>query len=685
MTSEVACGYVGGGIHPRTILAGSARTCFGGAVRTTLDVTIQRQSEPIGRRVFSSLVEGPGEPHQWRDDLGVLADSSVTDLALPPLDSHGSEGSGGFGGCGGPGGPGGSGGFGGARSGGSGALDDRLVGARALLRLVHLTDTHVIDASSPARAEYVELAAATDARWDIMVPMFRPHELLQQHALAAMVDTINALDCAPVSGDPLDVVIVTGDCIDNAQRNELNAYLALLEGGVVHLPYDGVQSVAACDGKETATGLEGKREPGAGAGAEFRAGARTGAKVRAGAEFRAGAGVGAGAGAGARAAISGEIGAEVRIEVVGEAGLDIDDGGFWCPDPSVDDHWKRAYGFPSYPGLLKALDEPIVSVGLKHPWLGVVGNHDWLRQGTAKTSAALEAIAVGSEKSTGMPPGFLPEDALTAYLEEPASYNVGASVRSVHADLERVGISAPEFIRAHIDSDSRKAQSEVLYRDATRGHGFGDDVNSLRPDYVADFGAVRIIAIDTNHPAGHYQGSVGLAQLAWLEERLSEAKDVYVLLASHHPTEALTNETRAVGFANDRVSADPVAAVLHRHPCVLGWLTGHRHHHRVKAHRDPLGVNAGFWEITTSSIIDWPSQARILEVLQLADGQIVLASTVLDHHGTIDPGQQAAESLVGLAGAHREIAAANAVQRGESFLRRAPGRPGDRNVILPVR
>jgi metallophosphoesterase (TIGR03767 family) len=554
-----------------TVLAGTARTCFGYAVRTTLDVTIHRKSEPIGRRVFSTLVEGPGEPHQWRDDLGISRASGVPGQV--PF-----EGS-----------------------------NDRLAGAEALLRLVHLTDTHVIDASSPARAEYVELAAPTDARWDIMVPMFRPHELLQQHALAAMVDTINTIDVAPVSGEPLDVVIVTGDCVDNAQRNELKAYLALLDGGSVCLPYDGVQSVAAC------------------------------------------------------------------------AESTSHDSGFWCPDPSVDDYWKRAYGFPSYPGLLEAIDLPLVSKGLQLPWLGVVGNHDWLRQGTAKTSNALEAIAVGAEKMTGMPPGFLPEDALVAYLEEPASYNVGATTRAVRADPDRVGITTDEFIRAHIESDDRSPCGAV------RGHGFGVDVNSLRPDYVADFGAVRIIAMDTNHPAGHYQGSLGLAQLAWLEERLVEAKNVYVLLASHHPTEALTNQTQAEGFANDRVLADPVAEVLHRHSCVIGWLTGHRHHHRIKAHRDPLGVNPGFWEITTSSIIDWPSQARILEVLQLADGEIVLASTVLDHHGTIDPGPQAAESLLGLAGAHREIAAANAVQRGESFLRRAPGRPGDRNVILPVR
>ena len=584
--------------------------------------TIQRVLAPQGQRVHSKLTEGPGEPHLWRDDLGVDLSIGVTDRSSGRVDvtesrtlnsaDTGAVGDrsveGDFDADGGP-----------TIRGGSNALADRLAGARALLRLVHLTDTHVIDASSPARAEFVQLAAASDPRWEIMVPMFRPQELLQQHALAAMVSTIRAARFAPVSGDPLDVVIVTGDCIDNAQRNELDAYLALLDGGTVHLAYEGVQSVAWNSALGDGASRDLVREP----------------------------------------------------------------GRFWCPDPSFDDYWKRAYGFPSFPGLLEAIDTPIVSEGLGIDWLGVVGNHDWLRQGTAKTTPKLEEIAVGSLKSTGIPPGFLPDDALTAFLEEPASYNVGAPTRLVRADAGRAGIASDDFIRAHIESAARAEGDRGVGR--VRGHGFGDDVNQIRPDYVADFGEVRIIAIDTNHSAGHYQGSVGRAQLLWLEDRLIESKNVYVLIASHHPTEALTNETKAPGFADDRVLAGPVAALLHRHACVIGWLTGHRHHHRVKAHRDPQGVNPGFWEITTSSIIDWPSQARIVEVLQLADGQIVLASTIIDHDGVVDPGLGAAESLLGLAGVHREIAAANAVQRGESFLRRAPGRTLDRNVILPVR
>ena len=646
-------------------------------MRTTLDVTIQRDIEPVGRRVFSKLVEGPGEPHQWRDDLGVLggsadvsssadsagsdatkgnglprasefaaglpgvafaslpdsslsdssvtvsgaSDSSLSDSSVTGSSETGSSvmGSSVMGSS-----EMGSSETGLGVSGLGTSVSDRLVGARALLRLVHITDTQVIDASSPARAEFVELAAATDSRWDIMVPMFRPHELLQQHALAAMVETINALDVAPISGERLDVVIVTGDCVDNAQRNELNAYLALLDGGSVCLPYDGVQSVAACTNALVDDPIVDSPMKGLGDGDTSRAD-----------ELLQGAG-GPYATETAHGASGGIVGRLVGEGADGSLGSGVDrqvdsgnGGGFWCPDPSVDDHWKRAYGFPSYPGLLEAIDSPVVSPGLKFPWLGVVGNHDWLRQGTAKTSAALEAIAVGSQKATGIPSGFLPEDALVAYLEEPASYNVGAPTRRVRADPDRVAITSEEFIRAHIESEGRVAalevtafsgnpigpilgldmseegdrgiavsgvaiRSDVNMTAATRGHGFGADVNVLRPDYVADFGAVRIIAIDTNHPAGHYQGSVGLAQLAWLEERLIEAKDVYILLASHHPTEALTNETKAEGFVDDRVLADPVAEVLHRHPCVIGWLTGHRHRHSIKACRDPLGTNPGF-------------------------------------------------------------------------------------------
>ena len=54
--------------------------------------------------------------------------------------------------------------------------------------------------------------------------------------------------------------------------------------------------------------------------------------------------------------------------------------------------------------------------------------------------------------------------------------------------------------------------------------------------------------------------------------------------------------------------AAPLLEVVHRHPCVVLWLTGHRHIHRITPRP---GAAGGFWEITTASIIDWPSDEHM--------------------------------------------------------------------------
>ena len=43
-------------------------------------------------------------------------------------------------------------------------------------------------------------------------------------------------------------------------------------------------------------------------------------------------------------------------------------------------------------------------------------------------------------------------------------------------------------------------------------------------DAVIDTEHVRVILLDTNHPAGDCEGSIGAAQLEWLEARLSEVE-----------------------------------------------------------------------------------------------------------------------------------------------------------------
>jgi metallophosphoesterase (TIGR03767 family) len=466
---------------------------------------------------------------------------------------------------------------------------------KVLASLVQITDLHVLDASSPARAEHTQLLAK-DPKWRIMLPMHRPYELLTNHALAMMVESIRRNPVAPVTGTPFDIALVTGDCIDNAQRNELDAYLSILCGGVVSMPYDGVQSVVA---GETA---------------------------------------------------------------------------FWCPERGVEDDWKRTYGYPSVEGLLSALNSDLICRGIGLPWLPVIGNHDLMRQGTGFTSQNCERWAVGDQKATGMPPMFDPSDALAAYLDDPARYNDGAPTRIIRSDPDRRAVTRDEWIRVH----------------RTRGVGFPNTGSSNGADYIHDLEFVRVIVLDTNHPHGHYEGSLGISQLAWLDDRIRET-DKWVVLATHHGLESLTNTTPSSDATNEamsdeeRVLAAAVADVLHRHDRVLAWLSGHRHYHRVVHQPHPEARNAGFWEITTASIIDWPSQARAVEIVQHSVGSIVIICTPIDHDGDLVPGSEAAGSLAGIAGLHRELAGNLVGPGAPARLARLSGSAEHQACVLGVR
>jgi hypothetical protein len=129
--------------------------------------------------------------------------------------------------------------------------------------------------------------------------------------------------------------------------------------------------------------------------------------------------------------------------------------------------------------------------------------------------------------------------------------------------------------------------------------------------------------------------SITPQQLAWLDDRLLEVGRTpgrRALLASHHGCASLVNRR---GHDPERVHAQALTDVLHRHACVLAWLVGHRHIHRIDAHpprpQARAGGGRGFWEIATASIIDWPSQARAIELVRHNDGSLELICTPLDH------------------------------------------------------
>jgi metallophosphoesterase (TIGR03767 family) len=105
---------------------------------------------------------------------------------------------------------------------------------RPLLAFVQLSDLHVVDAQSPSRAEFLDRLGDPDSPVAATIgPIgaYRPQEAMSFHVVDAMMQAVNRLTGGPVTGQPLSFVISTGDNVDNGQRNELDAYIRLLDGG----------------------------------------------------------------------------------------------------------------------------------------------------------------------------------------------------------------------------------------------------------------------------------------------------------------------------------------------------------------------------------------------------------------------------------------------------------------------
>jgi metallophosphoesterase (TIGR03767 family) len=338
---------------------------------------------------------------------------------------------------------------------------------------------------------------------------------------------------------------------------------------------------------------------------------------------------------------------------------------FWKPDGGAygRDRFRIDYGFPHLPGVLDRAQRPFQAAGLRTHWIGCHGNHEELCQGVGVMNAELAADMAGGRKPIAAGEGIEPSTALELFVRKPQAFMAGPTV-AVTPDATRMPIGFGGFIEGYL---------------AAGGHGF---TPANRVDgtgyFVHDTQHVRLIVLDTVCAAGGADGCIDSQQLAWLEARLAEVHrpnpERLVVVVSHHPLITVVNR-RAQGGPR----STQLLAVLRRFPNVILWLNGHTHTNRVTPHANREGVSSGFWEVTTASMIDWPTQARLVEIFDAGDGRLGIACTMIDHDGAVDPG--GAMTAAELAGLHRELAANDPFAGAASYR---AGTPSDRNVILAL-
>ena len=155
----------------------------------------------------------------------------------------------------------------------------------------------------------------------------------------------------------------------------------------------------------------------------------------------------------------------------------------------------------------------------------------------------------------------------------------------------------------------------------------------------------------------------------------------YLVLASHHPLFCLTNPRLPAELAADRsarrVEHEELSLLLQGHPSLVLWLSGH-------VHRATVIPRGSWWEVAAPSLIDFPQQGRVIELLRSESGLLTIACTMFDHQGEL-PWRGGISGVLQLAGLSRELSANDWQRRTDDLSRQAwRGTAAERNVLLQL-
>jgi hypothetical protein len=217
----------------------------------------------------------------------------------------------------------------------------------SILNFLQLSDFQIVDEESPGRVEFFDTTQR--GPFAPFSAAYRPQESLTTQVTEAMVRAARDTR-SPVTGEPLELAILTGDNADSQQHNETRWFIDILDGGTVIDPDSGIPSLACPHGTPGST-YDGVRGEG-----------------RLGYYEPASSGPGT-------------------------------DGDGYSPDRTEN---AAATGRPvtvrDFPGLLGSAQERFRALGLGMPWYSAFGNHDALVQGNSP-DAYIGPFGTGGETS----------------------------------------------------------------------------------------------------------------------------------------------------------------------------------------------------------------------------------------------------------------------------------------------
>jgi 3',5'-cyclic AMP phosphodiesterase CpdA len=293
--------------------------------------------------------------------------------------------------------------------------------------------------------------------------------------------------------------------------------------------------------------------------------------------------------------------------------------GVQAPDSPDPFYYRPDHDAPAHPGALARAQRAFRAAGLDAPWYALVGNHDVLAQGEVPPTPEINAFATGDRLVPSLDPEIVDQ-------------------------LPSDETFADELVNAALDDQSGLETIKVPADESRRLVAPGEAEQALGNHPTVDLGpGVRAITVDTVNRDGTSRARVTPEQIATLRSQLTNAGDRWVVILSHNrlPDEAL--------------------AALDEHPRVVAAISGNSHRNQIRS-------RGRYWLISTSSLADFPQQARMFRLRETTGG-VALETWMVDHDGH------------GLAAIARELAYLDAQGgRPQHFA----GERSDRNTRLYV-